>query len=76
MQDKLRHTIAESVGCSADDITVASTMRNTDGWDSLSHIRLIVAIEDAYGLKLDENDMIRMTSAKEIIEVLRNKGVQ
>ena len=50
-----------------DDIS----MENTPEWDSLAHLRLLAAIEDAFEIELDFEDMVRMTTVQAIVQTLR-----
>ncbi|MDA5192510.1 acyl carrier protein [Govanella unica] len=38
-----------------------------EGWDSLKHVELIFALEDAFEVSFDENDMTQMTSIDAIV---------
>lgn len=43
----------------------------TDGWDSIAHMQLITAIEQAYDIMLDTRDVLALSSysvAKTIVE--------
>ena len=50
-----------------DDIS----MENTPEWDSLAHLKLLAAIEDAFEIELDFEDMVRMTTVQAIVQTLR-----
>lgn len=43
----------------------------TEGWDSIAHMQLIAAIEEAYNIMLDTQDVLAISSypiAKTIVE--------
>lgn len=50
-----------------------STPDNTDGWDSLAHIGLIVAIESEFHVKFKMSEIAQMDSFKKIYEMLGEK---
>ena len=43
------------------------------GWDSIKHISLIVAVEDAFGIKVKSSEMDRMTNVGDLAELIREK---
>lgn len=49
--------LGEPVGPEASRLTVA-------GWDSLKHMEIIFAFEEAYGLRLDEAEMAELGSVQ------------
>ena len=54
------------------DITDESSMDNIDKWDSLGHLKLIMAIEKEFGFSIDTVDMVEVTSFTKIILYLKD----
>jgi len=48
------------------------SMENTPEWDSLAHLRLLAAIEDAFKIEVDFEDVARMTTVQAIVQTLKN----
>ena len=46
------------------------TLKNTKKWDSLSHVKFIVALEKAYKIKIDDEDAMNILSYKDSIKYL------
>lgn len=44
-------------------------------WDSLNHLKFTARLEEVYGIELDMDDIINMSSVKKIKEILHNYGV-
>jgi acyl carrier protein len=42
-------------------------------WDSLSHIRLLTAIEASYGVQFDLEEIVNMTTVATIVDLLYEK---
>lgn len=42
-------------------------------WDSLSHIRLLTAIEASFGVQFDLEEIVNMTSVAAIVDLLYEK---
>ena len=45
-------------------------------WDSLGHMTLVMELEEQFGVHLEVDDVMELTSAGKIMEILRAKGVQ
>lgn len=55
---------------SEDRISDEAKMIDVPGWDSLSHMNLILEIERGYGIELSGDDIAVMQSIPEILEIL------
>ena len=47
----------------------------TPGWDSVGHMGLVSALEDAFGIMLDPEDIFAMSSYSGSLDVLRKYGI-
>ena len=59
-----------------DDITLNSTMKDTVGWDSLGHMRVIMSLREKFGFSLTPAEIAKVNSVKSIIEVIESKKVR
>jgi acyl carrier protein len=53
------------------------TYNQTRGWDSLGHLGLVAGIEEAFGIMMETDDVLAMSSfskAVEIVEKYRAAG--
>ena len=51
-------------------ITLNSSPDTVDGWDSLQHLNLILALEEEFGISFSESQMIEMLSVGLIVEIV------
>jgi acyl carrier protein len=58
-----------------DDLKVTSelTAHQVDGWDSLSHIRLVIAIEKEFAVKFRTSEVNSFRNVGELVELLQVK---
>ena len=54
-------------------LTPETTANDVDGWDSLTHIQLIVAIEKKYKLKFSSKEILSWKNVGELINSLQTK---
>jgi acyl carrier protein len=48
--------------------------RETASWDSLAHLRLLLAIEEGYGLTLDGDDLPTLTDYAALRNLVGRRG--
>ena len=75
MEQKLKQIMSNIFETEEDEITNDSSIDNIEKWDSLKHINLIIAIEEQFGISIDEDEMVEMTSFTKIKRILRDNGV-
>jgi len=69
--DKKLRTIIETImNVPSDIIDDESGPDNIDGWDSLRHMRLILAVEDYYSLSFSDSEITSINDVKTLKEVL------
>ncbi len=60
--------VARALGCPREAITIESAMRRTHKWDSLGHVSVVTALEDAYHLSISDDEILSLTTMKSIVE--------
>ena len=73
--ERLKKIMNGLFGVKEEDVNDDMSTKNVEDWDSLRHMCLIVAIEEAYKVKFTAGDIVSMVSVKEIKRVLRDRGV-
>lgn len=76
MKTRLFPVLAEVFGLRADEIVPELTKADVVSWDSLKQMDLIVSLEREFDIVLEITDIIRMDSVENIVNVLRDKGVE
>lgn len=72
---KLKAAFVEALGLPADVDVTASRYRETRQWDSVAHMQLVGAIELAFDIMLDTDDVIGMSSYQRAREIVSKHGV-
>jgi acyl carrier protein len=57
-----------------DQITDDSTSNTVDEWDSLGHMKIILALEEEFGLTFDDSQIADMTSISMISSIIEAKS--
>jgi acyl carrier protein len=58
-----------------DDINIAldTTADDIDGWDSLSHVNLIVAIETKFNIRFSNKELMTFKNVGDLLDCIRKK---
>lgn len=66
MEERIRAIMAEILRLPVERIGADAAMGSVPHWDSTAHMRLMIALEDEFGIVLDDRRMVEMTSLAKI----------
>lgn len=69
--EKLNQILSENFKLSLEETSKNYGMKDVNNWDSLSHMNLIVAIEDEFKIQLTGDEIAEMTTFDKIREILQ-----
>jgi acyl carrier protein len=70
LDSRLVEAVASVFGLSNDEVRPESNQENIADWDSVGHLKLILAIEDAYGVQFSTAQIPELTSVAAIQRAL------
>jgi len=50
-----------------------TTANDVDGWDSLSHVNLIVTVETKFGLKFNQKEIVSFKNVGDLLRSIESK---
>ena len=58
-----------------DDIRIASgtTANDVDGWDSLSHVNLIVTVENKFKIRFSQKELLTFKNVGDLLACIQSK---
>ena len=74
MGDKIKSIIASAMEVPLDSVSEYSSQDNTDNWDSLHHMSLVVALEKEFNIIIPDDDVPNMVNFK-LIKFIINEQV-
>lgn len=75
LKAKYDNAFVESLSIKASALAGQLEYNSIPEWDSIGHMSLVAAIEDAFGISMETDDIIELSSYKKGIEILRKYGV-
>lgn len=76
MLERMKELIADQLGIDAETITNESKFKEDLGADSLDLFELVMALEDEYAVEIPAEDLQTMTKVGDVINYLKDKGVE
>lgn len=76
MLEKVREIIADQLSVDESAIQPATSLIKDLEADSLDFVELVMALEDAFNVKIEEDDAAKITIVQDIIDYLKAQGVE
>lgn len=54
-------------------ITETTTANDVEDWDSIEHINLIAAVEDAFGMRFQMREVSGMKNVGEMVQIIESR---
>lgn len=55
------------------NISPEMTANDVDGWDSLSHVNLIVAVETTFGIRFSQKELLTFKNVGDLLNCIERK---
>ena len=73
MEEQVKQVMADILDLDPGSIDESTTQDNTETWDSLSQINLLVALEQEFNIAFEPAEVELLLSFQDILEVLEKK---
>jgi acyl carrier protein len=73
--EQLQEIMATTLEVPTSAIGESSTMEEIEEWDSLGHVHIMVALEQAFDLYMDVDDFANLDSVPAILQYLQSENV-
>lgn len=73
--EKYDQAFIETIDVSADQLNAELLYQSVSAWDSVGHMQLVAALEDAFDIMLDTDDIIDLSSYDKGKEILAKYDV-
>ena len=68
--EKVRDIIVETLSCEADQVTPEASLADDLGADSLASVELVMVLEEAANIKIDDADVANLKTVGDILDYL------
>ena len=73
IEDRLKKLISTSFGMDINDVHEDMHIDNTPSWDSLNNFKLILEMENEFGIQFDASNIVLMTSYPVILNTIEKQ---
>ena len=70
MNSRIKNIISKILSISTDDIQDDSSSDSLQAWDSLGHMKIVLALEEEFDIRFDEVQITEMTSVSKICQTI------
>ena len=70
IKEKVKQVMTGLFSLDMTDIGLDSSIETVEQWDSLQHVNLMMALEQEFGIQIDVEDAIEMTSFPAVCKTL------
>ena len=70
---KLKETILATLHLDDFDLREDTTADQVPGWDSLSHVRILTAVEEAFGVRFKGLEVVRLMNVGQLQALVEKK---
>ncbi len=74
--EKVRDIIVETLSCDKDEVTMDASLTDDLGADSLDAVELNMALEDAFGVSIPDEELAEMKKVSDIVAYLDSHSAQ
>ena len=72
--EKVKTIIADTLNCEESEITLTSNITEDFGADSLEMVELAMALEDAFGIAIAEEEYASLRTVEDIVDFIESKS--
>lgn len=73
IEKKLATVMCQVFKLPGESITPEATRKNLEQWDSLKHVNLMLALEDAFGVEFSDNEIATIDTFEVLVQTLQAK---
>ena len=70
MFEKVKNVLIDSLNVDENAITLEANLKDDLGIDSLSAVELAIELEGEFGLKIEDEELAKLTTVQDIINLL------
>jgi acyl carrier protein len=71
---RLSSLVADLLDLDSLVLTRSTTANDVEGWDSLAHVRIVVATEQEFGVRLSTSEIMSLRTVGELVDLVKSKS--
>ena len=75
MNERVRHILGVVLEMPEQHILETLAAEDTSNWDSIRHLNLVMALEEAFSVSFSSDELGQLTSYRAIVDALGQRGI-
>lgn len=71
VEETVKRIVSDLFEIPVGDLDDSTSPETVEKWDSLSHLNMVLALEEEYGIRIDDNDIVEMVDLKKVCSKVR-----
>lgn len=67
MEQRILEIVSDVLNIEISKVSTKTSMDNTEVWDSLKQMQIVIAIEEEFDLKISDDDLIEANSVQKLL---------
>ena len=64
LQERVRRVVSNIMAVPLESVTLESSAESVESWDSLRHMNLILALEQEFGVRFEDDQVVKILSVE------------
>ena len=73
MEDKIKDAFREAMDNDDLEIEITDTFRDYDDWDSLAYLSMIAALDEEFGVEIENEEFEKLETVEDLLEAIKAK---
>jgi len=73
MEDKIKDAFREAMDNDDLEIELTDTFRDYDDWDSLAYLSMIAALDEEFGVEIENEEFEKLETVEDLLEAIKAK---
>jgi acyl carrier protein len=69
----VRSVLADVFGLAPEDIDTDTSKDTVDGWDSVQHLTVVLALEEEFGVQFDDEESVSLVTFPLIVAIVEDR---
>lgn len=74
VESQVYQTASDVLGVPASSVNADSSPATIEGWDSVQHLNLLLALEPIFNVQFEPEEIEQMKTLGDVVRILRQKG--
>ena len=70
MENRIREIMSDVLGVPKENLNDTSSTMTMENWDSLNHMKLVMALEEEFGVQFTDEEILQMQDVVSITKVI------